>query len=29
MRIYEGSPRQDYEEVFRSIGAFIDQTTGS
>jgi hypothetical protein len=25
MRIYEGSPRQDYEEVFRSIGAFIDQ----
>jgi hypothetical protein len=25
MRIYEGSPRQDYEEVFRSIGAFVDQ----
>jgi hypothetical protein len=25
MRIYEGSPRQDYEEVFRSIGAFLDQ----
>ncbi len=25
MRIYEGSPRQDYEEVLRSIGAFIDQ----
>ena len=25
MRIYEGSPRQDFEEVFRSIGAFIDQ----
>lgn len=24
MRIYEGSPRQDYEEVFRSIGAFLD-----
>ena len=24
MRIYEGSPRQDFEEVFRSIGAFID-----
>jgi len=20
MRIYEGSPRQDFEEVFRSIG---------
>jgi hypothetical protein len=25
MRIYEGSPRQDYEEVLRSVGAFIDQ----
>jgi hypothetical protein len=25
MRIYDGSPRQDYEEVLRSIGAFIDQ----
>lgn len=25
MRIYEGSPRQDFEEVFRSIGLFIDQ----
>jgi hypothetical protein len=25
MRIYEGSPRQDYEDVLRSIGAFIDQ----
>lgn len=25
MRIYEGSPRQDFEEVFRSIGAFLDQ----
>ena len=25
MRIYEGSPRQDYEEVLRSIGAFVDQ----
>lgn len=24
MRIYEGSPRQDFEEVFRSIGAFLD-----
>jgi hypothetical protein len=24
MRIYDGSPRQDFEEVFRSIGAFID-----
>ncbi len=28
MRIYEGSPRQDFEEVFRSIGAFLD-TRGS
>ena len=25
MRIYDGSPRQDFEEVLRSIGAFIDQ----
>ncbi|MFZ5853882.1 MAG: hypothetical protein ACOYXS_05160 [Chloroflexota bacterium] len=25
MRIYEGSPRQDFEEAFRSIGAFLDQ----
>jgi hypothetical protein len=25
MRIYEGSPRQDFEEVFRSVGAFLDQ----
>jgi hypothetical protein len=25
VRIYEGSPRQDFEEVFRSIGAFVDQ----
>src|SRR4029077_3960290 len=25
MRIYEGSPRQDFQEVFRSIGAFLDQ----
>src|SRR5450759_2432261 len=25
MRIYEGSPRQEYEEVLRSIGAFLDQ----
>jgi hypothetical protein len=24
MRIYEGSPRQDFEEVFRSIGAHVD-----
>jgi hypothetical protein len=24
MRIYDGSPRQDFEEVFRSIGAFVD-----
>jgi hypothetical protein len=27
VRIYEGSPRQDFEEVFRSIGAFLDQRT--
>jgi hypothetical protein len=25
MQIYEGTPRQDYEEVLRSIGAFLDQ----
>jgi len=25
MRIYDGSPRQDFEEVLRSIGAFLDQ----
>lgn len=25
MRIYDGTPRQDYEEVLRSIGAFMDQ----
>ena len=25
MRIYEGGARQDFEEVFRSIGAFLDQ----
>ena len=25
MRIYEGSPRQNYEEVLRSIGAVLDQ----
>jgi hypothetical protein len=25
MRIYEGTPRRDYEEVLRSIGAFVDQ----
>ena len=25
MRIYEGSPRQDFEEVLRSIGAFVDE----
>jgi hypothetical protein len=24
MRIYEGSPRQDWEEVLRSVGAFVD-----
>jgi hypothetical protein len=24
MRIYDGSPRQDWEEVFRSVGAFAD-----
>ncbi len=25
MQIYEGAPRQDYEEVLRSIGAMLDQ----
>jgi len=25
MRMYEGAPRQDYEEVLRSIGAVLDQ----
>jgi hypothetical protein len=25
MRIYDGSPRQDWEEVLRSIGGFADQ----
>ena len=25
MRIYEGSARQDFEEVFRSIGAYLDR----
>src|SRR5512135_1201824 len=25
MRIYEGSPRQDFEEVLRSIGAYLDE----
>jgi hypothetical protein len=25
MRIYEGSPRQQWEEVLRSIGAFVDR----
>lgn len=25
MRIYEGTPRQDFEEVFRAIGAVLDQ----
>jgi hypothetical protein len=25
MRIYEGSPRQDWEEVLRSIGAYVDE----
>jgi hypothetical protein len=24
MRIYEGSPRQDFEEVLRSMGAYLD-----
>lgn len=25
MRIYDGSPRQDWEEVLRSIGAYVDR----
>jgi hypothetical protein len=25
MRIYDGSPRQDFEEVLRSIGTYLDQ----
>ena len=25
MRIYEGSPRQDWEEVLRSVGAYLDE----
>ena len=25
MRIYDGSPRQNWEEVLRSVGAFADQ----
>jgi hypothetical protein len=25
MRVYEGSPRQDFQEVLRSIGAFLDE----
>jgi hypothetical protein len=25
MRIYDGSPRQDFEEVFRAIGAHLDE----
>ncbi|MFI5254135.1 MAG: hypothetical protein ACHQ15_01565 [Candidatus Limnocylindrales bacterium] len=25
MRIYDGSPRQDFEEALRSIGAFLDE----
>jgi len=25
VRIYDGTPRQEYEEVLRSIGAFLDQ----
>ena len=24
MRIYDGSPRQDWEEVLRTVGAFAD-----
>ena len=24
MRIYEGSPRQDWEEILRSVGAYLD-----
>ena len=32
MRIYDGSPRQDFGEVFRAIGAHLDSivtVTGS
>jgi hypothetical protein len=25
MRIYEGSPRQDWEDVLRSVGAYLDE----
>jgi len=25
MRIYEGSPRQDFEEVLRSVGSYLDE----
>jgi hypothetical protein len=25
MRIYDGSPRQDFEEVFRAIGGYLDR----
>lgn len=25
MRIYEGSPRQDWEEVLRSVGSYLDE----
>jgi len=25
MRIYEGSPRQDWEEVLRAVGAYLDE----
>ncbi len=25
MRIYEGSPRQDFEDILRSMGAYLDQ----
>jgi hypothetical protein len=28
MRIYEGSPRQDFEEALRAIGAFVDERGG-
>jgi hypothetical protein len=28
MRIYEGSPRQDFEEALRSIGALLDERGG-
>lgn len=26
MRVYDGAPRKDYEEVLRSIGAFLDRS---